>query len=108
MIETTEKDGKKSSTRRKRSDEELKQIGQLAAAAIGLDTQRGDLLSLENLSFQDIYAGNSRGADAPGPAFGLLAVDGPAIALSRDCGLVRDCLYPDAASGPQAAAHRLP
>ena len=54
VVETVEKDGKKSVTRRKRSDEELKQISQLAAAAIGLDTQRGDLLSLENLSFQEI------------------------------------------------------
>jgi flagellar M-ring protein FliF len=53
-VETVEKDGKKSSARRKRTDDELKQIGQLAAAAIGLDTQRGDLLSLENLSFQEI------------------------------------------------------
>jgi flagellar M-ring protein FliF len=38
--------------RRKRSDEEMKQFGQLVAAAIGLDTQRGDLLSVENLSFE--------------------------------------------------------
>jgi flagellar M-ring protein FliF len=30
----------------------MKQISQLASAALGLDTQRGDLLSIENLSFQ--------------------------------------------------------
>ena len=54
VVETTEKDGKKNTTRRKRTDEEMKQISQLAAAAIGLDTKRGDLLSLENLSFQEI------------------------------------------------------
>jgi flagellar M-ring protein FliF len=50
--EVTEKDGKRTVTHRKRTPEEMKQIGQLAAAAIGVDTQRGDLLSLENLSFQ--------------------------------------------------------
>ncbi len=43
-------------TRRKRSADEMKQIQALASAAIGLDTQRGDLLSLENLSFQDSQA----------------------------------------------------
>ena len=52
--ETVEKDGKKTVQRRKRTDEEMKQIGQLAAAAIGLDTKRGDLLSLENLTFQQM------------------------------------------------------
>jgi len=53
-VDTIEKDGKKTTQRRKRSDDEMKQIGQLAAAAIGLDTKRGDLLSLENLSFQQL------------------------------------------------------
>jgi flagellar M-ring protein FliF len=48
----TESGGKRSVTRRKRSPEEMKQLQALAAAAIGLDPQRGDLLSLENLSFQ--------------------------------------------------------
>ncbi len=39
--------------RRKRTPEELKQIEVLAGAAIGLDTQRGDLISVQNLSFQE-------------------------------------------------------
>jgi len=43
-------------TRRKRTPDEMKQLQQLAAAAIGLDTQRGDVLSLENLSFQQFPA----------------------------------------------------
>ena len=73
VVETVEKDGKKSSTRRKRSDEELKQIGQLAAAAIGLDTQRGDLLSLENLSFQDITPETPEAPTRLDRAFRLLA-----------------------------------
>lgn len=54
VVETVEKDGQKTTVRRKRTDEEMKQISQLAAAAIGLDTKRGDLLSLENLSFQEM------------------------------------------------------
>jgi flagellar M-ring protein FliF len=39
-------------TRRKRTPEEMKAIEQLARAAIGVDDQRGDLLAIENLSFQ--------------------------------------------------------
>jgi len=53
-IEVTEQAGKRTSTRRKRTAEELKQIEQLARAAIGVDAQRGDVLAVENLSFQEI------------------------------------------------------
>ena len=38
--------------RRKRTPEEMKNIEQLAAAAIGLDASRGDILAIENLPFQ--------------------------------------------------------
>src|SRR5208337_3485499 len=38
--------------RQKRTPDELKQIEELAAAAIGIDRQRGDVISVENLSFQ--------------------------------------------------------
>jgi flagellar M-ring protein FliF len=38
--------------RRKRTPAEMKEIEQLAGAAIGIDPQRGDLLAVENLSFQ--------------------------------------------------------
>jgi flagellar M-ring protein FliF len=41
-------------TRQKRTAEELKQIEQLVAAAIGIDSQRGDVISVENLSFQEV------------------------------------------------------
>ncbi len=41
-------------TRRKRSPEEMKQIEGLARAALGLDTARGDMLAVENLSFQTL------------------------------------------------------
>jgi flagellar M-ring protein FliF len=52
-IETSPgKDGKASATHRKRTKEEMAAIEKLARAAIGVDDQRGDLLALENLSFQ--------------------------------------------------------
>jgi flagellar M-ring protein FliF len=52
-LDAVEKEGKKTVTRRKRTADEMKEIEQLAAAAIGLDTQRGDLLAIQNLSFQE-------------------------------------------------------
>jgi flagellar M-ring protein FliF len=53
VVETTEQAGKRSTTRRKRTPEEMKQIEQLAEAAIGVNPQRGDVLAVENLSFQE-------------------------------------------------------
>jgi flagellar M-ring protein FliF len=53
-VEWTQQAGKKVSTRRKRTPEEMKQIEQLARAAIGVDAQRGDVLAVENLSFQEL------------------------------------------------------
>ena len=44
--------GKTTTIRRKRTPEEMTAIEKLARAAIGVDEQRGDLLALENLSFQ--------------------------------------------------------
>jgi flagellar M-ring protein FliF len=52
--EVAEKNGAAITTRRRRTPEEMKQIEQLAAAAIGLDTQRGDMLAVQNLSFQEL------------------------------------------------------
>jgi flagellar M-ring protein FliF len=40
--------------RRKRTADEMKEIAQLAGAAIGLDAQRGDVLAVQNLSFQEL------------------------------------------------------
>src|SRR5208282_3940760 len=40
--------------RRKRTPEEMTAIEKLARAAIGIDDQRGDLLAVENLSFQTV------------------------------------------------------
>ncbi len=53
-IEVTEQAGKRSTTRRKRTADEMKTIEQLARAAIGVDAQRGDVLAVENLSFQEL------------------------------------------------------
>jgi flagellar M-ring protein FliF len=44
----------KPAARRKRTADEMKEIEQLAGAAIGLDTQRGDVLAVQNLSFQEL------------------------------------------------------
>ena len=52
--EIQEKDGERSTTRRKRTSEEMKNIEELARAAIGIDSQRGDLLAVENMSFQEL------------------------------------------------------
>ncbi len=53
-VEVTEVAGKRTTTRRKRTVDEMKQIEQLAGAAIGVDPQRGDVLAVENLSFQEL------------------------------------------------------
>jgi flagellar M-ring protein FliF len=53
-VEVSEQAGKRTTTRRKRTVEEMKEIEQLASAAIGVDTQRGDVLAVENLSFQEL------------------------------------------------------
>jgi flagellar M-ring protein FliF len=53
-VDVTEQAGKRSTTRRKRTIDEMKEIEQLARAAIGVDTQRGDVLAVENLSFQEL------------------------------------------------------
>jgi len=50
-IVKTVRDGKVSVTRKKRPQDELNRIQQLAEAAIGLDSKRGDSISVQNLSF---------------------------------------------------------
>jgi flagellar M-ring protein FliF len=52
-VESAEQGGKRVTTRRKRTADEMKEIEQLARAAIGVDSQRGDVLVVENLSFQE-------------------------------------------------------
>jgi flagellar M-ring protein FliF len=52
--ETKSEGGAKTESRRKRSAEEMKQIEELAKAAIGFDSARGDHLSVQNVSFAAI------------------------------------------------------
>jgi flagellar M-ring protein FliF len=51
-VEVKQENGKSIETRRKRTPDELNQIADLAKAAIGVDTTRGDTLTVENLSFE--------------------------------------------------------
>ncbi len=52
--DVTEEAGKRVTKRRKRTPDEMKEIERLARAAIGVDAQRGDVLAVENLSFQEL------------------------------------------------------
>ncbi len=60
--------GKRTETRRKRATEEMKQIEELAKAAIGYDAARGDILSVQNIGFQNTLS------EAPQPATKLQKV----------------------------------
>jgi flagellar M-ring protein FliF len=51
-IDVSTANGKRTETRRKRTPEELKKIEDLASAAIGIDTERGDSVTVQNLSFE--------------------------------------------------------
>ena len=51
FVEVKDEKGKTSETRRKRTPDEMKQIEDLARAAIGFDGARGDVLSVQNISF---------------------------------------------------------
>jgi len=50
-VDVKQENGKREEIRRKRTPDELKQIEDLAKAAIGIDTTRGDVLTVQNLSF---------------------------------------------------------
>jgi flagellar M-ring protein FliF len=52
-VDTKDEDGKKTETRRHRTPDEMKELVQLAGAAIGVDGSRGDLLAVENISFRE-------------------------------------------------------
>jgi len=51
-VEVKDENGKRTESRRKRTQEELAQIEALAKAAIGFDAARGDVIAVQNLSFQ--------------------------------------------------------
>lgn len=50
-VDVKQENGKTVETRRKRTPEELKQIDDLARAAVGIDVNRGDVLSVQEISF---------------------------------------------------------
>jgi flagellar M-ring protein FliF len=50
-MESKTENGKTVESRRKRTLDEMKQIDSLAKAAVGFDSKRGDLLSVENVTF---------------------------------------------------------
>lgn len=51
VVDVKEEKGEHKETRRKRTPEEMKQIEDAARAAIGFDAARGDVLSVQNISF---------------------------------------------------------
>ncbi len=108
-VEVTEQAGKRTTTRRKRTAEEMKQIEQLAQAAIGVDAQRGDVLAVENLSFQEAPI-----EAPPAPPAGKRTLAQPAralglgVALRRAGGAVSGDLLAGAAPGEEASCGRLP
>jgi flagellar M-ring protein FliF len=50
---STDKSGKPARTSKPRSTEEIKKVHDLVAASVGLDTMRGDQLTVENISFEE-------------------------------------------------------
>ncbi|MGB7556259.1 MAG: flagellar basal-body MS-ring/collar protein FliF, partial [Candidatus Korobacteraceae bacterium] len=53
-VQVEQKNNQRIATRRRRSPDEMKQIEELAAATLGIDAKRGDVLAVENLSFQSL------------------------------------------------------
>jgi len=52
-VTATDKDGKTTTTAKPRSPEALQRIQQLVATSVGLDTERGDQITVENISFTE-------------------------------------------------------
>jgi flagellar M-ring protein FliF len=50
-VDTKQENGKQVESRRRRTPDELKQIEDIAKAAIGFDAARGDIISVQNLTF---------------------------------------------------------
>lgn len=63
VVRTTDKKGKVTVTRQKRSQDDLNKIQALAEAAIGFDAKRGDTISVQNLSFDS----DTADGDLPAP-----------------------------------------
>ncbi|MBZ5698036.1 MAG: flagellar M-ring protein FliF [Acidobacteriia bacterium] len=76
--------GKPQETRRKRTPEEMKQLDDLVRAVLGFNAQRGDELSIQNISFQ---APPAEAPSTPSPVQRILRVVEPWIGLLRYAGL---------------------
>jgi flagellar M-ring protein FliF len=76
--------GKPQATRAKRTPEEMKQFEDLVRAALGFNQQRGDELSLQNISFE---VSPVEVTPAPSPVQRTLRLVGPWIGLLRYAGL---------------------
>ena len=85
----------------------MKQIEQLAQAAIGVDSQRGDVLAVENLSFQQApwKRLRHRPKRAHGASDRALVVG---AALYRPGGVVSGGVLAGTASREEAGARRIP
>jgi flagellar M-ring protein FliF len=84
LIEVKAVGGKPQETRRKRTPEEMKQLADLVQAALGFNAQRGDELSIQNISFE---APPIEVQPAPTPAQRTLRILAPWIGLLRYAGL---------------------
>ena len=84
FVEVKDVSGKPQETRRKRTPEEMKQLEELVRAALGFNAQRGDELSIQNISFQVPPVEIPR---APSPVQRTLRIIEPWIGLLRYAGL---------------------
>ena len=101
-VEMADKNGVKTATRRKRTPEEMKEIEQLAGAAIGLDAQRGDMLAVQNLVLPGTSGGKTGAAGQTGKYPQDIHPMVRPVALCGHRGAVPDRLLSDAASGEEA------
>ena len=84
FVEVKQVAGKPQENRRKRTPEEMKQLEDLVRAAIGFNSQRGDELSLQNVSFQ---APPAEVLSAPTAVQRTLRILAPWMGLVRYAGL---------------------
>lgn len=83
-VTATDKDGKTTTTAKPRPPEALQRIQQLVATSVGLDMERGDQITVENISFTEAVPE----AEAPAAPWWRSAVpSGQAGAIARGLGV---------------------
>ncbi len=105
-IERKQEKGKWVETHHKRTPDELKVISEIAQAAIGFNVARGDVISVQNLSFDRPVA-----ADIPPVTFADKARKGlndysAHCSLRRPAGPLPPGLHADASANPEARSCR--